>query len=138
MTGSAPGRAAGLRRVVAGLAVAASSVLVWALPACRSCPPDWLEHPPEQPGFLVATGSCGEVFALADARNLALTRAARRLADRLRIDVEARLSVVLKDGRLFVEAWGSDGPHDDLDGLELVELSECGDGTYVLVRLRET
>jgi hypothetical protein len=114
----------------------ACAVLAAALASCGSCPPGWMEHPPDQPGWLLASGSCGEVFVGADARSIALTRAARRLADRLGLDVEQRLSVVKKDDRLFVEAWGPQGPVHDLDGLQLVDEAKCRKSTYVLVRIK--
>jgi hypothetical protein len=111
------------------LAVAACSA------GCHGGPPAWAGHPPEEPGYLYADGRCGEVFVDADARHLALTRAARVLADRLGLDVERRLSVVASDGRLFVEALGPDGPLHDLDGLELVDEAEVDGVLWVLVRL---
>jgi len=124
------------RRRVATAAALLACGLAAALAACGSCPPSWATQPPEQPGWLLASGACGEVFVGADARNIALTRAARSLADRLGLDVEPRLSVVKKDDRLFVEAWGPQGPVHDLDGLQLVEEAQCRKTTYVLVRLK--
>jgi hypothetical protein len=105
------------------------------LTACATCPPGWAADVPEDNGWLHAAGSSGEVFVEADARNVALTRAARRIADVLDLDVERRLSVVFADGRLFVEAVGPDGPLHDLDELQLVDQAECGGTTWVLVRL---
>jgi hypothetical protein len=103
--------------------------------ACGSCPPAWVASPPQATDALYASGTCGEVFVDADARNIALTRAARRLADRLGLDVEARLSVVFLDGRLFVEALTPAGPTAALDGLQLVDEAVCEGTTCVLVRL---
>lgn len=102
---------------------------------CHACPPAWAGHPPQKPGWLYADARAGDVFVDADARNLALTRAARVLADRLGLDVERRLSVVASDGQLFVEALGSDGPLHELDALELVDEAECSGVMWVLVRL---
>jgi hypothetical protein len=105
------------------------------LTACATCPPGWVGAVPDDAGWLHATGSSGEVFVETDARNVALTRAARQLADALDLDVERRLSVVFADGRLFVEAVGPGGPVHDLDDLQLVDQAECGGTTWVLVRL---
>jgi hypothetical protein len=102
---------------------------------CRTGPPAWVGNPPHKDGWLYAEGRCGEVFVDADARRLALTRAARVLADRLGLDVERRLSVVPADDHLFVEALGRDGPLHALDGLELVDEAKVDGVTYVLVRL---
>jgi hypothetical protein len=104
---------------------------------CHSCPPAWAGHPPQESGWLYADGRSGEVFVEADARQLALTRAARALAERLGLDVERRLSVVASNGRLFVEALGPDGPLHELDALELVDEAECDGVTWVLVRLAQ-
>ncbi len=112
-----------------GLVLCVSSV------GCASCPPAWVDSPPESDDALYASGSCGEVFVDADARQIALTRAARRLADRLGLDVEPRMAVVYADGRLFVEAVTPGGPTDALDGLQLVEQVVCDHVTFVLVRL---
>lgn len=104
---------------------------------CGACPPDWsLRPPPDGSGWLYASGRCGEVFVDAEARDVALTRAARVLADRLGLDVERRLSVVASDGRLFVEALGPDGPLTALDGLQLADEAVCDGVVHVLVRLR--
>lgn len=111
-------------------------VVLLALPAgCGSCPPAWADSLQVRDGDTLAAGSAGEVFVDADATSLALTRAARRLADHLALDVERRLSVLLIDGRLFVEAVGEGGVSDALDGLELVELRRCGSRTHALLRL---
>jgi hypothetical protein len=110
-------------------------LVLLALAGCAACPPAWVESPPVEPGFLHASGSAGDVFVDADATHLALTRAARVLADALGLDVESRLSVVRADERLFVEAVGADGPTDALDALELVDLVECEHRVWVLVRL---
>jgi hypothetical protein len=104
--------------------------------ACTLCPPSWLEHPPISPDWIYASGSSGEVFVEAEAHDVAATRAARRIAEALGLDVEARLSVVERDGRLFAEAIGPSGPLDVFDGLELVSEVECEGVTHVLVRLR--
>lgn len=104
--------------------------------ACTLCPPSWLEHPPVSPDWIYASGSSGQVFVEAEAGDVALTRAARRIADALGLDVETRLSVVERDGRLFSEAIGPTGPLDVFDGLELVSQVECQGVTHVLVRLR--
>ena len=104
--------------------------------ACTACPPGWLEHPPGSEEWIYASGSSGEVYVEARARDVALTRAARRIADALGLDVEARLSVVERDGRLFAEAVGPDGRIDVFEGLELVDEIECDGITHVLVRLR--
>jgi hypothetical protein len=104
--------------------------------ACALCPPPWLEQPPVSEDWIYAAGSSGEVFVEAEARDVALTRAARRIADALGLDVEARLSVVERDGRLFAEAVGPLGPLPVFDGLELLEQVECDGVTHVLVRLR--
>lgn len=105
------------------------------LPGCTSCPPAWLERVPEQPGYLLASGSCGEVYIEAEARDIALTRAARRLADALALDAEGRLSVVWLDERLFVELVGASGRSEALDGLQLVDEARCDGVVHVLVRL---
>jgi len=104
--------------------------------ACTACPPSWIGHPPVSPGWIYATGSSGEVFVEAEARDVALTRAARRIADELGLDVESRLSVVERDGKLFAEAVGPQGPIELFDGLELVDEADCDGVTHVLVRLR--
>ena len=109
--------------------------LAAALTGCRACPPDWLEHPPRQAGYLLATGSCGEVHVEAEARDVALTRAAFRIADALGVDAEGGLSAVWVDGRVFVELIGRDGPSETLAALELVDLARCDGVTHVLVRL---
>ena len=116
---------------------AALLLLVAALAGgCRSGPPSWAGHPPQQPGWLYAEGRCGEVFVDADARRLALTRAARVLADQLGLDVERRLAVVPSpDDQLFVEALGPEGPLHALDTMELVDEAKVDGVTYVLVRL---
>ncbi len=109
-----------------------------ALPAgagCAGCPPSWLDAPPESGDWIYAGGACGEVFVDADARDVALTRAARALAERLGLDVSARLSVRHVDGRLWVEAVGAQGGHDGLDRLQLVDSATCDGVTHVLVRL---
>ncbi|MHC5210796.1 MAG: hypothetical protein ACYTG2_08775 [Planctomycetota bacterium] len=90
---------------------------------------------PDREGYLLASGSCGEVYVEAEARDVALTRAARRLADVLDLDVEGRLSVVWIDDRLYVELIGASGPSDALDALELVDEVRCDGVTHVLVRL---
>jgi hypothetical protein len=123
-------RAAGRRRL-AGLAGLAAV----ALAGCSACPPAWVERPPESRAALYASGRCGDVYVDADARNVALTRAARRLAELLGLDIEPRLTVVHADGRLFVEALTPAGPTHALDGLELVDEAVCDDVTFVLVRL---
>jgi len=102
---------------------------------CQSCQPPWAGSLELRDGFRYAAASAGEVFVDADATDLALTRAARRLADALGLDVERRLAVTLRDGQLSVEAWGPDGPLQDLDGLELVELRRCGADLHARVRL---
>jgi hypothetical protein len=105
------------------------------LAACSTCPPAWVEHVPVESGWRYAAGSSREVFVEADARDVALGRATRRLAEALQLDVERRLSVTWADGRLFVEAIGPDGPLHDLDALELVDQAECEGTTWVLVRI---
>jgi hypothetical protein len=102
---------------------------------CTSCPPTWLDAPPSVPGWLFASGQCGEVFVDADATSLALSRAARRLADDLDLVVEQRLSVRQLDGRLFVEVADDEGLVHALEGLELVELVHCNGTVYALLRL---
>ena len=122
-----------LRRLPAALLLLAAGCTV----GCGSCPPGWsLSPPPDASGWLYAAGRCGEVFVEAEARDVALTRAARVLADRLGLDVERRLSVMASDGRLFVEALGPDGPLHALDGLELADEARCDGVLHVLVRLR--
>ena len=123
-------RVAGPLALLLLLAIAAVAV------GCSTSPPTWAGHPPEEDGWLYADGRCGKVFVDADARRLALTRAARVIADRLGLDVERRLSVTASEGKLFVEALGPDGPLHDLDALELVDEAECDGTAYVLVRLR--
>ena len=110
------------------------SSLLWTA-GCSACPPTWVHELPVADGWRYASGSAAAVFVDADARNLALTRAARVLADELGLDVEARLAVVFVDERLFVEAVGVDGPLHDLDDLELVDVVVCERRTWVLVRL---
>ena len=105
------------------------------LAACATCPPKWVADVPFDTGWMYAAASSGEVFVEADELNVALTRAARRIADELELDVERRLSVVFADGRLFVEAVGPDGPVTDLDDLQIVDQASCGSTTWVLVRL---
>ncbi|MGQ0553616.1 MAG: hypothetical protein ACT4PU_10395 [Planctomycetota bacterium] len=105
------------------------------LPACLSGPPAWVAQPPESAGWWYASGACGDVSVDADARQVALTRAARTLAERLGLDVEGRLSVVLADDRLWVEALGARGLVTELSELELVRQAERNGITYVLVRL---
>jgi hypothetical protein len=102
---------------------------------CSACPPRWADALSVDDTHAWAAASCGEVFVEADDTRLALTRAARRLADHLGLDVERRLSVVLLDGSLYVEAVGSDGPVDGLDGLELVDQVTCSGRTHVRLRL---
>jgi len=103
---------------------------------CSACPPAWAAQAPEEAGWLYAAGRCGEVFVEAEARHVALARAARVLADRLGLDVERRLSVVASGDTLHVEAVGAAGPHHGLDGLELVDEARCDGELHVLVRLR--
>ena len=126
-------RAAGApaRRALAAL----GPWLALALAACRACPPDWAGSPPERDGLLVAVGHAGPVFVEAEARRVALARAARGIADRIGIDVERRLSVTESDGKLFVEAIGRDGPTAALDGLRLLDEASCDDEAWVLVGL---
>lgn len=102
---------------------------------CSSCPPAWADGVGREGGFIWAAASAGETFVDADSERLALTRAARRLADELGLDVERRLSVALIDDRLFVEAVGAHGRLDDLDALELDGVQTCGGRTHVRVRL---
>jgi hypothetical protein len=109
--------------------------LLAAAAACGSCPPAWVGHPPQEAGWLYAEGRCGKVFVDADARRIALTRAARVVADELGLDVERRLSVTEADGKLWVEALGPEGPLHALDTLELVDEAECEGTHFVLVRL---
>lgn len=117
------------------VAILLSAMLLFGC-GCRACPPEWAEHPPREDGFVYGAASAGEVFVEADALSLALTRAARVVADELGLDVEARLSVVSADGRLFVEAEDAHGPVDALDALQLVDVRRCDDGrTFALVRL---
>jgi len=103
--------------------------------ACSSCPPAWVEHLPQDPGWIYGAGTCGRVFVDVDATALALSRAARGIADALGLDVERRLSVRRLDGRLFVEAVGPQGPLADLDALQLVELVQCDETVHALLRL---
>ncbi len=103
--------------------------------ACTSCPPDWIEDPPRSDRWLYGAGTAGEVFVDADGKALALSRAARVIADALGLDVERRLSVRDVRGRLFVEAVGPDGPVDALDALELVEVVSCERRVHALLRL---
>lgn len=105
------------------------------LAACQSCPPSWAGSLSDEGAFIVSAGECGEVFVDADAETLALTRAARRLADHLGLDVERRLIVVLAGGRLQVEAVGAAGPTTSLSTLELVALVRCDGRVYAQVRL---
>ncbi len=111
------------------------------MPACTSCPPAWAGTTPEAVEWTYGVGEAGEVFVDADAVNVALTRAARSISAALGLDVERRLSVVLVEGKLFVEAYGPEGRVSVLDDLELVELTECDDAraegrrVYVLLRL---
>jgi hypothetical protein len=105
------------------------------LAACQACPPPWLARLPEQEGYLLAHGSCGEVYVEADARDVALVRAARRLADALGLDAEERLSVTWHDGRLFVELIGASGPSGALDDMQLVDEVRCDGVVHVLVRV---
>lgn len=111
------------------------AVLAAGAGGCGSCPPAWALRPPEDPAWLYAAGRGGEVFVDADARRVALVRAARVLADRLGLDVEARLSVFESGGRLWVEAVGAAGEVHALDALELVDEARCDGDVHVLVRL---
>ena len=122
-----PAVGAWVRLALAALAVSAL--------ACSACPPDWADGAPERDGLIVAVGHAGPVFVDADARRVALARAARVIADRLGLDVERRLSVSESDGRLFVEALGRDGPTGALDGLRLLDEASCDDEAWVLVGL---
>ncbi|RKY22409.1 MAG: hypothetical protein DRQ55_01230 [Planctomycetota bacterium] len=103
--------------------------------ACAGCPPAWADALQVERDFTWAASSAGPVFVEADGTRLALTRAARRLADHLGLDVERRLSVLLLDGTLYVEAVGADGIHHELDGLELVDQVLCDGRVHVRVRL---
>ncbi len=103
--------------------------------ACTSCPPSWVAHTPSAPGWIYGAGQCAEVFVDADRTALALSRAARVLADDLGLALEQRLSVRYLDGQLFIEAVGEDGPVDALAGLELVHLTTCEETVYALLRL---
>jgi len=103
--------------------------------ACHTCPPGWADGVGTEDGRAWAAASAGEVFVDADATRLALTRAARRLAEHLGLDVQTRLSVLLADEQLFVEAVGTAGPIDGLDGLELMALLQCDGRTYARVGL---
>ena len=111
------------------------AVLALALSGCRSCPPDWADRVELVDGYRYASASVGELSVEVDPADLALTRAARRLADALDLDVERRLSVVHSGEILFVEALGRAGPVYELDDLEFVELARCGDRTHARVRL---
>ena len=122
------------RRTYAARTLALSAALLFAA-GCQSCPPDWVSAPPQESGWRYAAGTCHEVFIDADRTALALSRAARVLADELGLVLEQRLSVRHLDGRLFVEAVGADGLVADLDDLELVDLVTCGEAVHALVRL---
>lgn len=118
-----------------------ATLLLLAGSGCTSCPPTWAEGAAAlqaRDGRLWAAASAGQVFVDADATQLALTRAARRLADALGLDVEGRLSVVWLDERLFVEAFDSAGRPVDLTGLELAALVDCGGRTYARLSMPGT
>jgi hypothetical protein len=102
---------------------------------CSSCPPDWADRVELSDGYRYASASVGQLSVNVDPANLALTRAVRRLADALELDVERRLSVVHSGESLFVEAYGSAGQVHEFDELEFVELVRCGERTHARVRL---
>ena len=134
-----------VRNVRAVRAVRAASALLLAgalalSAGCAACPPSWAATAPSDGAYHYGVGQSGEVFVEADALNIALTRAARSIADALGLDVETRLSVVLVEQELFVEAWTPRGPTDALDDLQLVDRAVCadpdgGERIWVLLRL---
>jgi len=119
--------------------VAALLALTLSLSGCAGCPPSWAEQVSRHDGYHYAAASVGELTVAIDAVDLALSRAARRLADELGLDVEGRLAVTRDGDQLFVEARSSRGAGaeliDDLSGLELVEVARCGARTHAQVRL---
>ena len=106
---------------------------------CAGCPPDWADQVARHDGYHYAAASVGELTVDIDPVDLALIRAARRLADALGLDVEGRLSVTRDGEFLFVEARSSRAAGglavEDLAGLELVEVARCGTRTHAQVRL---
>jgi hypothetical protein len=137
MSGASPAvRArAGSVPCIGSVSMMALILLLTCATGCSSCPPGWVDSLPSESGWRFASGHCGEVFVDADPTSLALSRAARRLADDLGLVLEERLSVRHLDGRLFVEAVGVQGLTDALDDLELVELVTCDGTVYALIRL---
>jgi hypothetical protein len=118
-----------------GRALLVAALALVSLSACSSCPPDWADRIELVDGYRYASASVGELSVDVDPTHVALTRAARRLADALGIDVENRLSVVRSGEQLFVEARGAAGVVHELDALEFVELAHCGPRTHARVRL---
>ena len=105
------------------------------LAGCAQCPPVWASTLSDDETGWLAAGVAGTTFIDANAERLALTRAVRVLADRLGVDVEARLSVMRVNGDLFVEARGKEGEITDFSSLEVLDLRECDEHVHVLVRL---
>lgn len=121
------------QRVRVPLGLACLAVL---LSACSAtCPPSWLGTPPDESGWHYAAGSCGLLGLEIRPERVALTRAARTLAERLGLDVDTHFAVTRVGERLMIEAYGAAGRSDALDALEFVESARCGERVHVLVRL---
>lgn len=115
------------------------SVLLAALlllgPGCAGCPRAWFDELPEQAGFVYAAASVGELGLTLSGEQVALSRAARALAETLGLEVSSSSVVRLGDA-LIVEVAGPSGVHAELEALELVETARCDGRVHVLVRLR--
>jgi len=132
MRASVPPRA----RWLVGLAQLSLALSLTLFASCAaSCPPHWLAELPDDEAYAYAAGSCGLLGLEIAPERVALTRAARALAERLGVDVSRQLSVTRVEGELVVEAYGDAGRSDALEGLELVSSARCGERVHVLVRL---
>ncbi len=101
---------------------------------CSSCPPTWLDEPPTSERYVYGGAQSGALLG-PDVQAVALTRATRVLAEQLGLDVTTSFSVVERDDRVWVEAVGPDGPHSELESVEIVERVQCGKRAAVLVRV---
>ena len=61
--------------------------------SCAGCPPDWVERLPDEAGFVYGRASVGELGLPIGPEAVALSRAARAVAEQLGVEV-ASVSVV--------------------------------------------
>lgn len=101
---------------------------------CASCPRPWFDELPEEPDFVYAAASVGELGLALSGESVALSRAARALAEQLGLEVTSSSVTRLGQG-LVVEVAGPSGVHAELEPLELVDQARCAGRVHVLVRL---